>query len=110
MRKARARAADRQTTSFIDNSIEAGILLGGNGVLHAMVVAHVLGLSLRPLMLSPTFYSHGTHAFFLLLWPYRFLCRSARIILIESQGLPAQQEPWPNIRTLCGACTDNPCP
>ena len=23
--------ADRQTTSFIDNSIEAGILLGGNG-------------------------------------------------------------------------------
>ena len=23
--------SDRQTTSFIDNSIEAGILLGGNG-------------------------------------------------------------------------------
>ena len=27
------RLSDRQTTSFIDNSIEAGILLGGNGAL-----------------------------------------------------------------------------
>ena len=79
----------RQTTSFIDNSIEAGILLGGNGVLHAMLVARVLVLSLRPLMLSPTFYSHGKHAFFLLLWPYQFLCMSPRIILIKSEGLPA---------------------
>ncbi len=31
---------DRQTNSFIEkNSIEAGILLGGNGILHAMLVA-----------------------------------------------------------------------
>jgi hypothetical protein len=29
----------RQTNSFIENSIEAGILLGGNGILHAMLVA-----------------------------------------------------------------------
>ena len=28
----------RQTTSFIESSTEAGILLGGNGTLHAMVV------------------------------------------------------------------------
>ncbi len=34
----------RQTNSFIINSIEAGILLGGNGVLHAMAVAHALVL------------------------------------------------------------------
>ncbi len=30
----------RQTNSFIENSIEAGILLGGNGILHAMLVAN----------------------------------------------------------------------
>jgi hypothetical protein len=36
---------DRQTNSFIKNSIEADILLGGNGVLHAMVVAHALMLA-----------------------------------------------------------------
>ena len=29
----------RQTTSFIENSTEAGILLGGNGILYAMMVA-----------------------------------------------------------------------
>ena len=29
----------RQTTSFIELSIEAGILLGGNGALRAMLVA-----------------------------------------------------------------------
>jgi hypothetical protein len=27
---------DRQTNSVVENSIEAGILLGGNGVLHAI--------------------------------------------------------------------------
>jgi hypothetical protein len=32
----------RQTNSFIENSIEAGILLGGNGILHAMLVARAL--------------------------------------------------------------------
>ena len=30
---------NRQTTSFIESSTEAGILLGGNGTLHAMVVS-----------------------------------------------------------------------
>jgi hypothetical protein len=34
--------SDRQTNSFIENSIEAGILLGGNGVLHAMAIARAL--------------------------------------------------------------------
>ncbi len=34
----------RQTNSFIENSIEAGILLGGNGVLHAMAIARTLML------------------------------------------------------------------
>jgi hypothetical protein len=33
---------DRQTTSFNDFSIEAGILLRGNGVPHAMLDIHVL--------------------------------------------------------------------
>jgi hypothetical protein len=33
---------DRQTNSFIENSIEAGILLGGNGILHAMLVARAV--------------------------------------------------------------------
>jgi hypothetical protein len=40
--------ADRQTTSFIENSREAGILLGGNGILHAMVVALSLTLRVQP--------------------------------------------------------------
>ena len=31
----------RQTTSFNDFSIEAGILLRGNGVPHAMLVIHI---------------------------------------------------------------------
>ncbi len=35
---------DRQTNSFIENSFEAGILLGGNCVLHAMAVARALVL------------------------------------------------------------------
>jgi hypothetical protein len=35
---------NKQTNSFIENSIEAGILLGGNGVLHAMAVARALVL------------------------------------------------------------------
>ena len=34
--------SDTQTNSFIENSIEAGILLGGNGILHAMVVARAV--------------------------------------------------------------------
>ena len=33
---------DRQTNSFIENSIEAGILLGGNGILHAIMVARAV--------------------------------------------------------------------
>ena len=32
----------RQTNSFIENSIEAGILLGGNGILHAIMVARAV--------------------------------------------------------------------
>jgi hypothetical protein len=32
----------RQTNSFIENSIEAGILLCGNGILHAMLVARAV--------------------------------------------------------------------
>ncbi len=35
----------RQTNSFIENSIEAGILLGGNGVLHAMAYKYTTPLS-----------------------------------------------------------------
>ena len=35
-------ACNSQTNSFIENSIEAGILLGGNGILHAMVVARAV--------------------------------------------------------------------
>ena len=35
------RQTDRQTTSFNDFSIEAGILLRGNGVPHAMLVIHI---------------------------------------------------------------------
>jgi hypothetical protein len=31
-----------QTNSFIENSIEAGILLGGNGILQAMLVARAV--------------------------------------------------------------------
>jgi hypothetical protein len=38
------RQTDRQTNSFIENSIDAGILLGGNGVLHAMAIARALVL------------------------------------------------------------------
>jgi hypothetical protein len=34
----------RQTNSFIENSIAAGILLGGNGVIHAMAIARALVL------------------------------------------------------------------
>ena len=33
---------NRQTNSFIENSIEAGILLGGNGILHAIMVARAV--------------------------------------------------------------------
>jgi hypothetical protein len=33
---------DRQTNSFIENSIEAGILLGGNGIIHAMLVVRAV--------------------------------------------------------------------
>jgi hypothetical protein len=34
---------DRQTTSFIDNSIEAGILLGGNGsMLYYLIMLYSL--------------------------------------------------------------------
>ncbi len=39
----------RQTTSFNDFSIEAGILLRGNGVSHAMLGIHVLRLLARGL-------------------------------------------------------------
>ena len=38
----------RQTTSFIENSTEAGILLGGNGILHAMVVALSRAFRIQP--------------------------------------------------------------
>jgi hypothetical protein len=38
------RQTDRQTNGFIKNSIEAGILLGGNGVIHAMAIARALVL------------------------------------------------------------------
>jgi len=31
-----------QTNSFIENAIEAGILLGGNGILHAIMVARAV--------------------------------------------------------------------
>ena len=40
--------ADRQTTSFIENSTEAGILLGGNGTLHAMMVALSRAFRMQP--------------------------------------------------------------
>ncbi len=33
---------DRQTNSFVQNSIEAGILLCGNGILYAMLVARAV--------------------------------------------------------------------
>jgi hypothetical protein len=33
---------DRQTNSFIENSIEASILLGGNGIIHAIMVARAV--------------------------------------------------------------------
>ena len=39
---------DRQTTSFIENSTEAGILLGGNGTLHAMMVALSRAFRMQP--------------------------------------------------------------
>ena len=38
----------RQTTSFIENSTEAGILLGGNGTLHAMMVALSRAFRMQP--------------------------------------------------------------
>ncbi len=37
-----ARQTERQTNSFIENSIDAGILLGGNGFLHAIMVARAV--------------------------------------------------------------------
>jgi hypothetical protein len=37
-----SRACPRQTNGFIENSIEAGILLCGNGILHAMLVARAV--------------------------------------------------------------------
>ena len=40
--------SDRQTTSFIENSTEAGILLGGNGILHAMMVALSRAFRMQP--------------------------------------------------------------
>ena len=42
MRKVVDEIGTRQTTSFNDFSIEAGILLRGNGVPHAMLDIHVL--------------------------------------------------------------------
>ena len=38
----------RQTTSFIENSTEAGILLGGNGILYAMMVALSRAFRIQP--------------------------------------------------------------
>ncbi len=42
---------DRQTTSFNDFSIEAGILLRGNGVPHAMLVIHMLSCAVFQMLL-----------------------------------------------------------
>ena len=37
----------RQTTSFVDNSIEAGILLGGNGPTLKIIAAHTTDMNLE---------------------------------------------------------------
>ena len=41
-------ARARHTTSFIENSTEAGILLGGNGTLHAMMAAFSRAFRMQP--------------------------------------------------------------
>ena len=46
--KFRCIEVDRQTTSFIENSTEAGILLGGNGILYAMMVALSRAFRIQP--------------------------------------------------------------
>ena len=67
-----AQKSCRMTASFIEFSTEAGILLGGNGVFHAMLVAHTESHSCS-LTIRPGATVDQSHSLPLHLYPIRYI-------------------------------------